>query len=87
MDADGFGSIEELPAKKSLAETCLFENFIFKPDRSFIQMEMSHLGVQGKQSGSRLKVLESRKRVKKNEKRVARGRGGGYFKFEKTWMN
>lgn len=65
MDADGFGSIEELPAKKSLAETCLFENFIFKPDRSFIQMEMSHLGVQGKQSGSRLKVLESRKRVKK----------------------
>lgn len=50
---------------KSLTEASLFEKFIFKPDRSFIQMEMSHLGVQGKQSGSRLKVLESRKRVKK----------------------
>lgn len=56
-------------------KTCLFEKFIFKPDCSFIQMEMSHLGVQGKQSGSWLKVLESRKRVK-NKKKRSGGVGG-----------
>lgn len=73
--------------RKSLSKICLFENFIFKPDRSFIQMEMSHLGVQGKQSGSRLKVLESRKTAEKKIKEGGGGRGGGFLKSEKTWMN
>lgn len=42
---------------------------------SFIQMEISDAGVQGKQSSPLLKVLESHKSVKE------------YMKSKKTWVN